>query len=236
MADNNGGFRPQIPKNAMDNSKLGLRAPNRINKMASLSWRMLNNNPRITVYTNDPDDTVDYGKISSHLDLPTFYMFLELVQQAIDTPLGEKYWNKLENKKYTFPGGKRSEHPEVTDSLVVGKDEDGLIWICVDAPRRPKIKFPFMQPDFHALVHRDGSPFTQAEASKIAAQAWVKMLSHIAVAVNVQQYKHPEPKDSGAGGNRGGGNRGGGNYGGGNRGGGSYSAGSGDGADDDIPW
>lgn len=224
MAENGGYRPPPRAKNALDNSKLGLRAPNRAGKMASLVWSMAGNNPRITVYTNDPDDTVNYGRISSHLDLPMMYALLRLIRRAIETPEGTKYRDKIENKKYLYPNGKRSDVPEVTDSLIVGKNEDGLIWICVDAPRRPKIQFPFLIPDFHNLVHGDGSVFTQAESSKIAAESWVDMLSHLVVAVNVKEYVHPERKEDKRGNNN---NRGG-------SGGGNSS--SNNDFDDDIPW
>jgi uncharacterized membrane protein YgcG len=244
MSDDRGGYRPPPrPKNALDNTKLGLRAPNSVGKFSSLQWAMVGNNPRIIVYTNDPNDTVDYGKIASHLDLPTFYALLRLLKNLCNLPDGQKDRKKIENKKFTWAGGKRSDNPVVTDSIIVGREEDGSIWISVSAPRRPQIKFTFAPPDFHHFCHGDGSPFTLGEASKLFAETYIDLLTHIAIAVNVKEYVHPEKKEDTRGG-AGGGNRSGGsgNYGG---GGGNRSAGGGrpaaessvsDVGEDDVPW
>jgi hypothetical protein len=245
MSDDRGGFRPAPrAKNPMDNTKLSLRAPNSKGKMASLQWNMVNNNPRIIVYTNDPDDqNTDYGKIQSHLDLPMMYAVIELIERCVNLPAGEKATYFVDNKKYSWAGGKRSDTPTVTDSIVIGRDEDGTTWISLNAPRRPKIKFPFVPPEFHHFRKADGSSFSQGEASEIMAKTYVRMLSQVVAAVNVKEYVHPEKKDNagGGGGGFGGGNRsggGGGGYGGGNRGGnsGGGAPAADVGADDDMPW
>lgn len=247
MADN--GFRPAPrPKNALDNKKLGMRAPNATGQYASLQWSLVNNNPRITVYTNDANDTKDYGKISANLDAPTFFSFLTILKKAIDAPIGEKIELPIiENSNFIFPGGKRSEKPVVVSRLIVGRDEDGTIWISVTAQGRPNIKFPFTSPEFHSLIRKNGEKISAGELSAIYASAYHSMLSSVMAHCLVSLYTEPPPKDGQGGGNRGGGfNRGGGGGGGYNRGsqgggnsGGGSSGGSSGGSDDgfdDTPW
>lgn len=232
-------FRPAPRKlNALDNKKLRMSAPNKKGKMASLAWMLVKNNPRLVVYTNDPDDqNNDYGKISANLDAPTFFAFLALLKDAIDAP--GQFGEKIENKNFTWGGGKRSDEPVVVNSLIVGKDEDGTIWVCVSAPRRPQLKFPFTSPDFHHFIHRDGSPYTAAEISKIYATAYHSMLSLLAGNLLVTEWVPPDPpKDQnnrGGGGGQGGGgyNRGGGQGGG---GGGRPAAPPKDDIEEDMPW
>lgn len=237
MADN--GFRPQPRKPiALDNRKLTMSAPNNKGKFANLRWQLIKNNPRIVVFTNDPEDqNNEYGKITAALDAPTFFMFLRLLESAINAT--GKFREKIDNSNFTFPGGKRSESPSVVSSLIVGRDEDGLIWISVSAPRRPQIKFPFMNPEFHSLYHGDGSPYTPAEISKAYASAYIDMLRLMMANLLVSEWVPPDPpKDQGNRGGGGGyGNRGGGGggYGGGGGGRQAPAADAGIG-DDDTPW
>lgn len=61
MAD----FRPPPRiKNALDNRKLNLSAPTpgAQGKYANLIWGIINNNPRITVYTGDPSEEGNASK------------------------------------------------------------------------------------------------------------------------------------------------------------------------------
>lgn len=226
-------FKP-VPRKkiGLDNQKLSMSAPNSKGKRAGLLWQLINNNPRIVVYTNDPDDQADYGKITAALDAPTFFAFLNLIDNAIKAE-GE-YKEKIDNANYTWPGGKRSETPSVVSSLIVGKDADGLIWISVSAPRRPQIKFPFINPEFHNFFHRDGSPYEKAEVSAIMAKSYLDILRGMMAQLLVTEYVEPKPKED----RNGGGNRGGG-----------FGGGSGGGAprqerpkasfadmEDDTPW
>lgn len=239
-----GDFRPPPRKKViLDHAKFHLRAPNATGKMASLQWQLISSNPRMVVWTNDPNDTINNGKIQAAMGVATFFSLLRLIEQAANTD--GTYKEKVDNKNFTWAGGKRSDEAVVESSTIIQKDEDGLITVCLSAPRRPQIRFPFINEDFHHFVHRDGSPFTKAEASKLSALAFCDMLRPIYAALLVKEYVEPPPKDQNGGGNRGngGGNAGGGqrsNYGGGNRQGGGGGGGGGGAApaDDDegIGW
>jgi hypothetical protein len=229
-----GNFKPAPrEKNAFDNKKLNLTAPcpTAKGKMSSLVWGLFSNNPRITVYTNDPEDNTaskNYGKISANLDGPTFFAFLDLLYKVVDHE-GE-YKDKVDNMNYIFPGGKRSDRPVITSELWVGKDKEGVIWMSVAAPAsqdRPRIKFIFQSSEFHHWIHGDGTPYSAAEASKLYARGYVRMLENMMAQMMVSNYVEPPPRDNTRGGNAGGGNRG--------------PSGSGGGSDfgsseDDIPF
>ena len=250
MSDN-GNFRKERAKTALDNNKLNLYAPTpgHNGKSARLIWGLYSNNPRITVYTNDPNDqdaSKNYGKISANLDAPTFFAVLNMLTKAVDPATPADWRMKIENSNFIFPGGKRSEKPVVVSELIVGKDKDGTIWISVvDFKKdRPRIKFVFGKSDFHRYIHGDGTPLTDAETSVLYAQAYIKMLQIMMGNMLVSCYVEPEPKpqqNRGGSGGGGGYNRGGGggsNYGGGNRSGGGGGGGSygGDEVEPDIPF
>lgn len=220
MAD----FKPvERTKIVFDEPKLDLKTLNSKGKMSTLKWGLYKNNPRLTVYTNDPDDTVDNGRIQAPLDAKTFYGFLVLLSRAIKSTVPFKA--KIDNMNFTFFGGKRSENPTVISSLWVGRDEDGCIWISITAPKHPSIKFTFDHPDFHFIYHANGDQYTKAEYSQVYAEAYERLLTTLMTTAMNTHYIAPEPRPEGQqGGNRqggyGGGNKGGGYGGGGNRQGG----------------
>ena len=224
MSDNNSRF-PERKKMVLDNDKLRLRAPNAKGKMAALNWGLYSNNPRLTVYTHDPDDTVDNGVIRAALDAPTFFAFLELLSEAINSR--EAFRKKIDNLNYTFPGGRRSETPSVVSSLIVGREDDGTIYVSIAAPRRPVVKFPFTNPEFHNFFHGDGTQYSKADISNVYARSYLRMLSTLMTTAMDSNYTPPKPREDN-GGNRnggGGGNKGG--WGGNKNGGGGASYGGG---------
>lgn len=230
---------PQRAKNAVDNKKLNLTAFwGEPSKKASLVWSLVSNNPRIIVYTNEPDVPSEKAKINANLDLPVFFTFLEVLNRIIEGPNDKQ--EIIRNKNFIFPGGKRSEKPVVVSELHCGKDSDGVVWMGLVAKDSPKIRFPFAVSDFHQFMHADGTPYSKAENSVVAARGYMKLLQLLMTQVAVDTYVEPPPRDQQQ---RGGGQGGGGNWNRGGSGGGNYSGsgggrsgGGGDDLGDDMPF
>lgn len=206
MAFNN---LPPRKKIALDNRKLSLFAPcpSAAGKVSSLSWRLVSNNPRICVYTNDPADMTEKngnGLIAAALDAPVFFMLMKMIGKVIDAAPGHR--EKIENKNFIFPGGKRSEKPVVVSEIIVGKDEEGVVFLSVVAydKSRPRIKFDLLPNEFHALYHKSGEQFTKAEASALYAQGYLKCLEGLMTHLLVTEWVEPERKDNDRQGGRGG--------------------------------
>lgn len=205
---------PPRKKIALDNRKLALSAPcpSAPGKFATLSWRLVSNNPRISVYTNDPADMTEKngnGLIAAAMDAPVFFALMRLMYKIIDGPNGVK--EKIENKNYIFPGGKRSEKPVVVSEIIVGKDDEGVVFISVVAydKSRPRIKFELLPNEFHCLYHQNGQQFTKAEASEIYARGYMQCVEGLMTHLLVTEWVEPEKKENN--GNNRGGNRNGGN-------------------------
>lgn len=206
MAFNN---LPPRKKIALDNRKLALSAPcpSAPGKFATLTWRLVSNNPRITVYTNDPADMTEKngnGLIAAALDAPIFFALVSLLYKIIDGPNGVK--EKIENKNHIFPGGKRSEKPVVVSEIIVGKDDEGVVFISVVAydKSRPRIKFELIPNEFHCFYHQNGQQFTKAEASDLYARGYMQCLEGLMTHLLVTEWVEPEKKDmnNNRGGNR----------------------------------
>lgn len=240
MSDyNNNGGRPAVKKHVLHNRKLGLSAPcpSAKGKWSSLTVGLVSNNPRFTIYTNDPEDKTDRDgrpvPITGNVDSPVFFQFLERAKRVAEGPADVKF--KVENWGFAWFGKERAKEKSVLSELHFGKAADGALWISVTMKDRPRIQFKFGQNDFHHWYHGDGTPFTVEEVSKDAFLGWAKMFEGLMPVRMDLGYVEPKPRDDNKGGN--GGGRGGYNNGG---GGGGRSGGGGGGGDsfgeEDIPF
>lgn len=241
-----GNFQaPPRQKNAMDEFKLRLSCPpvNGAPKPGSFAVSLVNNNPRIDVYTNVPNDKQN-GNIRAAMDMPVFYMLLQAMEDSI--ALEDSQVLKIQNLNYTFFEGKRSDAPKLVSTTCVGRDKEGCLFIAVVAKDRPYLKFNMLPSNFHVMIGVDGNPLDKRQASNYFMRGYRKMMENMMAAVAVKEYVEPVKKDQQGGGQRpqGGGN----NYQGGNQnrsqqgGGGSWkrdeggsSGGGFDGGDDDFP-
>jgi uncharacterized membrane protein YgcG len=235
----------QRPKTVLNHRALSLYAPNGEGKFANMSFDIKKNDPIITVRTNiAADANNDYGRIQANVPLDKFNMFLSMIEHAAMADQPFRWAYEHHDKKFIGPG-KMTDGPVLIYRLVVGREENGVVFISIVLEKRPNIKFSFMPDTKTRFKDGDGNEMPKALESKFLALGQVASLRQLMPLLLKEQYKHPEPKQGGnfggGGGNRGG--QGGGSYGGGggggNGGGGRSYSNAGAGADmasDDIPW
>lgn len=206
---------------------------------SKLSFGIYRENPRIVVRTNDPADAENsYGKITAAMDPSTWEVLRMVIEEMIKNPVKDikviKNFNMWKN-------GQKFDTEQLINQTLIGRDEDGRIWLRIMEEGRPSPTFYFGPPKYHALINMDKTPYSPGDASQLFARATVAMLSRVfaasmgkrddgeedaASAANPGQATADPQKQGGwqqRGGQGGGGwqNRGGGGGGGGfNRGGG----------------
>lgn len=153
------------------------------NKRARLSFGMLDVNPRITIFTNNPEDKVNKGVLSAAMNPETFMMFLNRFEAITRGPA---------DKKEKIPCYQGKERVKVSD-LIFGKDADGFCWLSVVAPNRPNIKFTFKMSDWHELQLADGTKFSETDCSVLEAQAKIQILRTIYGQYFAEVMKTPKP-------------------------------------------
>jgi uncharacterized membrane protein YgcG len=250
MSDYNNNQQQQRPKTVLNHRALSMYAPNGEGKFANASFDIKKNDPIITVRTNiAADANNDYGRLQANVPIDKFYMFLEMIRLAAlaDQPFRWAYEHK--DRKFIGPG-KMTDGPVLIYRLVVGREENGVVYWSLVLDKRPNIKFSFLADTKTVFKDGEGMEMPKNIESKLLALGKVKAIEDLMSQEARAQYKHPEPKQQGGGGFGGGGNRGGqggggGGYGGGgggnnssyggNSGGGGSSAGASMGGDD-IPW
>lgn len=171
--------QPRIQINDLNKFIMFAETPGVQGKRAKLTWSERDGNPRITVFTNDPKDTIGRGILNAPLNPETFFAFLDRFE---DIALGE---NDKKGKIDCYTSVRDQEgktvgtEKKLVSELVYGKDANGIIWFGVSAPNRPKIKFVFKISEFHKIYNSDGSVFTEAQASQAQAVSVIRAIRHI---------------------------------------------------------
>ena len=133
--------------------------------------------PRITVYTNDPADTVAYGIISAPMNAETLFSLLIDLRGIAEGPNGGRI--TYQNETMEWINGASTGQRKVISETILSKGEDGVVWIAVTTPGRPKAKFEFLISDFHKIIKADGTPITKAESSVRQVLGLVEGLSKV---------------------------------------------------------
>jgi hypothetical protein len=143
-------------------------------KRARLAFGIRDGNPRVTVFTNDPNDKVDKGVIFAGIDPETFFAFLMDFERIVRQNKEDK--NKLDCYRSRWENDKPTSDRILGSTLRYGKDADGIVWICLEADNRPKIRFNFKLSEWHAFVKSDGNHISEAEGSVYSALAKIALL------------------------------------------------------------
>lgn len=220
--DNNfQGNAPRRDRHAIGDFRVHLTADPQqgSTKQPRFSVHYHKNKIALEVRTNVPADMNrrEHGIIRAELQPQVFFMFLGLLQKAVDGPVGERP-ERMVLKRPDFQKRNNGD-PVVEARLAFGKTQEGVVFISVLSPdkERPAIQFKFLPDKFVEAVKGDGSPWGDAELSVALANGYLQMWRQLLPFYVYHRYEPEEFKGNGGGnGNNGGGN-GGYNNGGGNR-------------------
>lgn len=131
-----------------------------------LSFGTRDGNPRITVFTNDPRDTINKGILIAAMNPETFKAFCLLFKQVCESQGEIKHYVECYGSRWE--NNVKVENRVLTSTIWFGKDSDGIIWISIVADGRPKIRFNFKMSDWHN-IYMNGVQIDEATASKLEA-------------------------------------------------------------------
>lgn len=223
-------------------SRFNMRTPLTVNGqsrpdiMATLRFGLYRDNPLIEVQPNDPNVEPtrenNFGKLRASMDPRTWGILGIRIKQLVAT--AEKNVFPIQNLNM-YDGDQRFDKPTLVSHTLIGRDDDGRIWIRVVKEGMASPTFYFGPPEYHVHLKKDKSAMSDGEMSQMYALANFELLDRVMTASMARpddgedDSKKPEAKEGGEGGQRqngGYGNRGGGQGGyGGNRGGGGYGGG-----------
>ncbi len=159
--------------------RYSMYAPTDRPRKPKLSWAIRDGNPRVSVFTNDPNDTTNKGIITAPMDPITFMDLLDMLKKvAHSAPDSDPVYLDCRTSA-------RDENGKPTGDIVplsqvwMGKDKDGIVWISVFADGRPRIKFPFTMSPYHGIYKSNGTSLTPAEGSVLTAMSTAAVLDKI---------------------------------------------------------
>lgn len=224
------------PKTILNHRSLTMFAPNGEGGWASLAIDFKKNDVSMIVRTNiAADANNDYGRIAAQVPPQMFFSVLEMIKEVANATVPCRFAYEHKDKKF-IGQGKMTDGPVLLYRIIVGRGDDGVVYISVVQEKRPNIKFSFLLDQKSTFKDGEGNEMPKALESKFLALGRVSTIEKLLPAILSANYKHPEPKQQGGGGggynNNRGGQGGGGSYG----GGGSNSSGGATMSSDDIPW
>lgn len=168
MSNNRRNNRPPLKRTCLNEWKLRLVGPIQkgAEKPPMMAFNVINNQPRIDVYTGVPNDA-DGGRISAPMDTLVWGVFLTLLEEIADGPNDTQ-------KQIVNRTGHPSEMVELSTTYI-GKDNDGRVYLSIVALDRPRIKFVLRPSNYHSLGNKEGEPLSEAETSVKMAKSVVRI-------------------------------------------------------------
>lgn len=159
----------------VDFSRLSLytSTPGVEGKRSRMSFGARDGNPRITVFTNDPRDTIAKGVISAAMNPETFMVFVNRFKNIVRSTTEVK--DRIDCYGSRWENNKKVEDRVLLSTIWFGRDAEGIIWISVVADGRPKIRFDFRMSDWHH-VYVDGKQIDEATASAFEAGSKIHLI------------------------------------------------------------
>ena len=153
-------------------------APGAQGKRSALRYSSYRGNPRLSLFTNVPNDS-NRGMLNAAMNPETFLIFLDLLEKIARDPGPGKYKIDCMTTPRAPEGAERSTEKILGAELYFGRDENGIVWISVTAPNRPRIKFEYRLSEFHKVYKGDGTALTESEGSTLQALATVLALREV---------------------------------------------------------
>lgn len=164
-------FKSPYRDNITHEKVLDLSGMNEQGKRANFQVRYSGNKVRITVWTGIDGDK-DGGSMKAIIEPQAFYSFLSFMETIIAN--NERGHARYMVTKSLGPEGWK-KGPIDRGHLFCGRDNDGVVFISLVQPNRPKIMFPLKEDAFYMFANKNGDPLDKQEASNIVAKAYVEM-------------------------------------------------------------
>lgn len=158
-----------------------------------LTWGLMNGNPRITVFTNDPSDTVDNKVIPFNMTFEILYMVFSIMEKTAKHQGEIKHG--FEYSRRVYENNKPTNETVRVSKLVIGKDSEGICWMSVVAPNRPNIKFDFNIGTQTTICDQNGAPLRDDFISAGTMLGTVTGLKAAYGGILTEIFMNPPPRE-----------------------------------------
>lgn len=168
-------------------------------KTPEMNFDMVSNNPRITVFPNNPSEAEKTRKmrngekplssipISGRMKWKDFWKFMFLFDEVIESKEPLFFTMSFKGPKFDSNGEKVKGEFVTTAKLVFGQNADGMVYMQMYEKDREKPMFLFKE-NFWVPVQRNGEDMTASMNSKYDAKSFMKSLREVVGPVAVNYY------------------------------------------------
>ena len=145
-------------------------------KQLRLSYSCTNGYPNVNLDTDEedePDRNNGYLRLSSRLNSTNFGVFMSYIEQATKESAG---WRRKIECFHTYKDGKQHESPVHVNDLIVGVDNQGLVYVSILQAGRTSSKFVFGPSEWHNYKDGEGNVISQKEQNTICASETARCL------------------------------------------------------------
>lgn len=153
------------------------------------------------VYYND-------GKLRDAIrwkfDAVTANVIFEIIKKVVNSPIGTNIKRKLDRTSMFSHKGKISDKPTIVLTLLIGKTDDGVVYIGLQPVGEKLVVFPFNEglPIGITISESNNEKVTASELSEYRALAWSHLVREFYT--NHLFFKQKEPPKKETSGNSGG--------------------------------
>lgn len=198
MAEANEGFDPAARIQDFEKLQMWTPTPGVEGKRSKMGFGIRDGNPRITVFTNDPNDKIKKGVIAAGMNPTTFYAFLILFEKTIKSR--EEVSHYIECYQAKYEDDVRTKERVLAAQVHFGKDSRGMVWIELVAQNRPKIRFYFRMSDWHGIYNAAGEQIGEAEASVLESAAMLAVMRAVYDRMIAKNIEYAPPRSKGGAG------------------------------------
>lgn len=175
----NGGGAPQRKQIPLDDQRMKLygaivqgASKRPVLTFGYVTRKFVANMASITVKTQVPNDA-NNGNIKAEIPMALMYSIRETINDMLALPGAQERIRGL----YTdFLAGKKMDQPVKYASLIIGKEDDGRIYLALVARNRPSIKFHIAPDDFFREITKDGQEMNTTEYYAQYARGYMNMV------------------------------------------------------------
>lgn len=138
-------------------------------KQLRLTFGCSNGYPNVNVETDeDMEANKENGwlRVSSRLNGTNFGNMCRLIETAVTKEPG---WKQAIECYHTWKGGRQFEEKQHVNDLIVGVDNQGLVFLSIIEAGRTTTKFTFGPTEWHSYKKEDGSQWGQKELNHLCA-------------------------------------------------------------------
>ena len=180
--------------------------PGDVRSRPTLFVNIKDNVPMLSFWLNNGGETkvqnVAFEKIEDYV------MLMEMIIGAANNPANDK--TTMEVFAFTFFNGTRSETPQKTVAITVGRNSEGVVYMSAHFKKEQPVSINFMPTSsvdgtpFIRLLGGNGEPVSSSVLSSLKARAWAIAFRDMVLSSVIKNAAEPVKKEPKQGGNGGG--------------------------------